>query len=87
MAELLGPEPLISDSDSDSEQAPPVVVAQIETVPVEATPVEATPVEAIHNPNMAVPTAENEGDNPATDNNDNGINAETSADENSNDPG
>ena len=86
MAEILGPEPLISDSDS--EQVPPVVFAQIETVPVratpvEASPVEATPVEAIPNPNMADPTAEND----AIDDNDIGINADASADENSNDPG
>ena len=97
MAELLGPEPVISDSDLDSEQGPAVVVvaamnqditveaAPVMTAPVEAAPVEATPIEAAPNPNVDDPIAENEGGNPAPD--DNGINTGASADENSNDTG
>ena len=79
MAELLGPEPVISDSDLDSEQGPAVVVvaAMNQDITVEAAPVMTTPVEATPNPNVADPNAPD----------DKGINTGASADENSNDTG
>ena len=98
MEELLAPEPIISDSDIGPAPAPVVVVAHmnqaptviqidaafVEVAPVEAALVEAARVEAATAEAVPISNAENEGDNPAATDDDD---ADTSADENSNDTG